>query len=134
MRDTSYIDSFTLFLTEIFFESRHNEKVPEELFSPILTKMRNVARFVFSRYQTKFPDNDSQLSLSYSDLKDKHCLLKLKYKNLKSELDLQKQKRIGEHKRSELYYSRYWEIAKFYGYYFSTSDSNKVENSNDPNT
>lgn len=133
MRDASYIDSYTLFLTEIFFESHNKEKVPDELFEPILNRMRNVARFVFSRHQSSFPDNDSKLSLSYCDLKDKHCRLKLQYKNLKSELDLQKQKRIGENKRSEFYYNRYWEIAKFYGYDLSARDSIQDDDINDPN-
>jgi hypothetical protein len=128
------MDSYTLFLTEIFFESHKKEKVPDELFKPILNKMRNVARFVFSRHQSSFPDNDSKLSLSYSDLKDKYCRLKLQYKNLKSELDLQKQKRIGENKRSDLYYNRYWEIAKFYGYDLSAGDSIQADDINDPNT
>lgn len=109
----TYIEMLANLLTQAYFAKDEIRQIKHTEFEPVYSRMMNVARFVQNRNTYGIPLLDNtQLSSSYSDLKDKHCLLKLQNCCLKKEITILKLKRDAAYKRATLYYERYWEIAQ----------------------
>jgi len=77
------------------------------------TVMYLIGESVHSKESLHGSLDESKLSASYSDLKDKHCLLKLRYCNLKTDYRYLRIKRETACKQAAIYHRKYEEAAKY---------------------
>lgn len=110
-----YLEHLTNILISIYssnagLHKQRNKPINEDA---IISRMRNVARFMIYRESYRSAPTDTQLSKSYSDLKDKHCLLKLEFCNLKTDYRKLRYKREAACNQAAIYHRKYEEAANY---------------------